>query len=58
MLVRADKKWDYALGLVKGAGLEPTEDMKMLVEKEKSGEISMEEIRKALDQKYKKKRQA
>lgn len=58
MLVRADKKWDYALGLVRGAGLEPTEDMKRLVEKEKSGEISIEEIRKALDQKYKKKRQA
>ena len=39
MLVRADKKWDYALGLVRGAGLESTEEMKRLIEKEKNGEI-------------------
>ena len=53
MLVRADKKWDYAIGMIKVDGLEPTEDMKKLIEKEKKGEISMEDIRKALDRKYK-----
>ena len=35
MLVRADKKWDYAIGMIKVDGLEPTEDMKKLIEKEK-----------------------
>ena len=53
MLVRANKKWDYAIGMIKVDGLEPTDDMKKLIEKEKKGEISMEDIRKALDQKYK-----
>lgn len=53
MLVSADKKWDYAIGMIKVDGLEPTEDMKRLIEKEKKGEISMEEIHKALDRKYK-----
>ena len=41
MLVRADKKWDYAIGMIKVDGLEPTEDMKKLIEKEKKGEISI-----------------
>ena len=49
MLVSADKKWDYAIGMIKVDGQEPTEDMKKLIEKEKKGEISMEEVRKALD---------
>ena len=53
MLVRADKKWDYGIGMIKVDGLEPTADMKKLIEKEKKGEISMEEVRKALDRKYK-----
>lgn len=53
MLVRAGKKWDYAIGMIKVDGLEPTEDMKKLIEKEKKVEISMEDIRKALDRKYK-----
>ena len=53
MLVRADKKWVYASGMIKVDGLEPTEDKKKLSEKEKKGEISMEDIRKALDRKYK-----
>lgn len=53
MLVSADKKWDYAIGMIKVDGLEPTEDMKRLIEKEKKGEISMEEMHKALDRKYK-----
>ena len=38
MLVRADKKWDYAIGMIKVDGLEPTDDMKKLIEKEKGGE--------------------
>lgn len=56
MLVKADKKWDYALGMIKVDGLEPTPEMKELIDKEKRGEISMEEVKKALDRKYKVKR--
>lgn len=56
MLVRADKKWDYAIGMVKVDGLEPTPEMKRLIAQEKKGEISMDEVRKALDRKYKMKR--
>lgn len=53
MLVKADKKWDYALGLIKVDGLEPTPEMQELIKKEKRGEISMEEVKRALDRKYK-----
>lgn len=56
MLVRADKKWDYALGMIKVDGLEPSPEMKRLIEQEKRGEITTEEVRKALDRKYKMKR--
>ena len=57
MLVKADKKWDYGIGMIKVDGLEPTPEMKELINKEKKGEISMEEVKKALDRKYKMKRQ-
>ena len=40
MLVRADKKWDYGIGMIKVDGLEPTEDMKKLIEKEKKSKES------------------
>lgn len=57
MLVKADKKWNYALGMIKVDGLEPTPEMQELIKKEKRGEISMEEVKKALDRKYKMKQQ-
>ena len=56
MLVNADKKWDYALGMIKVDGLEPSPEMKQLIEREKKGEITMDDVRKALDRKYKMKR--
>ena len=31
MLVSRDKKWDYAIGMIKVDGLEPTPEMKELV---------------------------
>ena len=31
LLVKADKKWDYALGMIKVDGLEPTPEMKELI---------------------------
>ena len=35
MLVEAEKKWDYSLGMIKVDGLEPTLEMKELIEREK-----------------------
>lgn len=49
MLVNAHKKWDFALGMIQADGLEPSPEMKMLIEQEKRGEITTDDIRKALD---------
>lgn len=35
MLVSTDKKWDYALCMIKVDGLEPSDEFKKLIEKEK-----------------------
>lgn len=56
MLVKEAKKWDYGIGMIKVDGLEPTAEMKKLIAQEKCGEISMEDVRKALDRKYKMKK--
>lgn len=32
--------WDYAIGMIKVDGLEPTEDFKKYIEKEKKGEFN------------------
>lgn len=53
MLVREDRAWDYALGMIKVDGLEPSQEMKELIEREKRGEITMDQVREALDRKYK-----
>lgn len=53
MLVSADKKWDYALGMIKVDGLEPSKEFKQLIEKEKRGEMTTEDMRTVLDKKYK-----
>lgn len=45
MLVSADKKWDYALGMIKVDGLEPSPEFKDLIVKEKRGEMTADDIR-------------
>ena len=45
--------WNYAIGIIKVDGLEPTEDFTEYIEKEKRGEITPEDARKYLDKKYK-----
>lgn len=45
--------WDYAVGMIKVDGLEPTEEFKEYIEKEKRGEITMQDIKEYLDKKYK-----
>ena len=44
--------WDYAVGMIKVDGLEPTADFKEYIEKEKRGEVTMADIKKYLDKKY------
>ena len=53
ILVDSNKKWDYALGLIKVDGLGPSAEFLELVEKEKEGKMTTEDIRRILDQKYK-----
>lgn len=45
--------WDYAIGMIRVDGLEPTEEFKQYAEKEKRGEITMEDVKRFLDNKYK-----
>lgn len=45
--------WDYAIGMIKVDGLEPTPEFMKYIEKEKSGEITMEDAKIFLDKKYK-----
>lgn len=47
------KAWNYALGMIKIDGLEPSEDFLELVEKEIKGEITDKDIKDFLDHKYK-----
>jgi len=45
--------WDYAIGMIKVDGLEPTAEFKEYIEKEKRGEVTMEDLKLFLDRKYK-----
>lgn len=45
--------WNYAIGMIKVDGLEPTKEFLEYVEKEKRGEVTMEDTKKFLDKKYK-----
>jgi hypothetical protein len=44
--------WDYAIGMIQVDGLEPSAEYLELVEKEKRGELSKEDLKRILDQKY------
>lgn len=45
--------WNYAIGLIKIDGLEPTPEFKQYIEKEKNGELQMEDLKLFLDNRYK-----
>lgn len=53
MLINDNKKWDYALGMIKVDGLEPSEEFKKLIAKEKEGKMTLDDMKKALDKHYK-----
>lgn len=54
MIMTNSQAWDYAIGMIKVDGLEPTDDFKEYIEKEKRGEVTMEDLKRYLDEKYKK----
>ena len=45
--------WNFALGLIKVDGLEPTSDFMEMVKKETDGEITLLDIEQSLNKKYK-----
>jgi hypothetical protein len=47
-----DEAWDYALGMIKVDGLEPTAEFLELVELEKRGEMTRDDMKRVLDTKY------
>ncbi len=53
-----NKAWDYAIGIVQVDGIKPSDDFLELVEKEKRGEMTDEDIRSVLYQKYRVKEDA
>ena len=46
--------WDFAIGLIKVDGLTPSNEILALIEKEKRGEITTNDIRKSIIEKYNK----
>lgn len=53
MAMTNEKAWDYAIGIVQLDGIRPSDDFLRLVEKEKKGEITGDDIRRILYKKYK-----
>lgn len=48
-----EKAWDYAIGIVQLDGIKPSDYFMELVEREKAGEITGDDIRRLLTEKYK-----
>lgn len=48
-----EQAWNYAIGIVQLDGIKPSDDFLELVEKEKKGEITGDDIRQVLYKKYK-----
>ena len=46
------KAWDYAIGIVQVEGIKPSDEFLQLVEKEKKGQMTGEDIRRVLQKKY------
>lgn len=48
-----EKAWNYAIGIVQIDGIKPSDEFLELVEKEKKGELTGDDIRHVLYNKYK-----
>lgn len=53
IIITNEKAWDFAIGLARIDGVKPSEEFLELVEKEKRGEITGDDIRRILYNKYK-----
>ena len=51
-ITNGSEKWDYAIAMLKIDGQSPSPEMLEMIEKEKKGEMTMEEIKDALYKKY------
>ncbi len=51
-MVSKEQAWDYAIGMSSLAGGELSPELLEMIEKEKRGEVTMDEINEFLDQKY------
>jgi hypothetical protein len=47
------RAWNYAFGLIKVDGLKPTDDFVKMANKEVRGELTLTDIEKSLNSKYK-----
>ena len=47
-----EQAWDFAIGMTRMSGLEPTQDFKEYIEKEKRGEVDMADVKRFLDKKW------
>jgi hypothetical protein len=52
MVMTREQAWDYAIGIVQVDGIKPSDEFMKLVEKEKRGELTSEDIREVLVKKY------
>lgn len=52
--IKKSENWDFALGLIKVDEISPSDEMLDLIEREKRGEITTKDIRKAIIEKYNK----
>ena len=53
MIMADTQAWNYAVGMIKVDGLEPTPEFREYIEKEKKGEITMADVKQYLDKRYK-----
>ena len=52
MVMTNEKAWDFAIGVVQIDGIKPSDELLKLVEQEKKGEITNQDIRNFLYEKY------
>ncbi len=50
-----EQAWNFAIGIVQADGVKPSDEFLELVEQEKRGEITSEDIRRILKEKYQQK---
>ncbi|MCM1187546.1 MAG: antitoxin VbhA family protein [Lachnoclostridium sp.] len=52
MAAGKDEAWNYALAMIKMDGLEPSEELLDLADREKLGEVTTDDVLAQLDKKY------